>query len=145
MERISGTCLIKTCHTKGSGFWYPTQCLEMGLEYSIGHFCITLANCLPFFVTQVCATFIAFSGWSYTLLQKKLKFSKVAFLLEKIVCQWTLDHTSLLGCSWKQMGSFASYSEEYEAKSFRPYAKASDPGAPAKKDRLNLSFFWRRV
>ena len=29
----------------------------------------------------------------YTLLQKKRKFSKVAFLLEKIVCQWTLGHT----------------------------------------------------
>ncbi len=28
----------------------------------------------------------------YTLLQKKLKFSKVAFLLEKIVCHWALGH-----------------------------------------------------
>ena len=39
----------------------------------------------------------------YTLLQKKLKFSKVAFLLEMIVCQWTLGHTSLLQCSWDQI------------------------------------------
>ena len=27
----------------------------------------------------------------------------------------------------------------------RPYVKVSDPGEPGKMDRLNISFFWRRV
>ncbi len=33
----------------------------------------------------------------------------------------------------------------FQAKSSRPYVKVSDPGTPGKMDRLNLSFFWRRV
>ncbi len=37
---------------------------------------------------------------NYTLLQKKPKFLKVAFLFEKIVCHWTWDHTSFPLCSW---------------------------------------------
>ena len=36
----------------------------------------------------------------YTHLQKKLKFSKVAFLLGKIVGQWTLSPTSFLQDQW---------------------------------------------
>ncbi len=39
---------------------------------------------------QYCKRWLTTDIWMYTLLQKKLKFSKVAFLLEKIVCQWTL-------------------------------------------------------
>ncbi len=37
------------------------------------------------------------------------------------------------------------YAKYYQEKSSRPYVKVSDPGAPGKMDRLNLSFFRRRV
>ena len=32
-----------------------------------------------------------------------------------------------------------------ELGSYKAYVKVSDPGAPGKMDRLNFSFFWRRV
>ncbi len=43
------------------------------------------------------------------------------------------------------MGIFACYSQDHLTESSRPQIRVSDPAAPGQKERLNVTFFRRRV